>query len=112
MSDKERIRLANEQCAWPTRTKNTVSTSSDSEDEDMRLLLNDENNFLSNYSSERLSFFMCKAVLPTLVTLLASLSWLPVILIGVQDTGVSIGIGLAYTFLVFIYEVLAQGILE
>ena len=75
------------------------------------MLLNDEFNFLSNYSSERLSYFMFKAVLTTLVTLLATYSWLAVIMIGIVDSKVSIGIGLGYTMILVLYDTLARGIL-
>ena len=74
------------------------STSSDDSDssswlgdqnqDEMKLVVDDERmmNFLSNHSSQRLSMFLCKALAPALVTLLALYSWLPLLYIDVKET--------------------------
>ena len=77
------------------------------------MIVNDEQlNFLSNHSSSRLTIFLCKALTPTLVTLMAVYSWLPVLYIGMKNTEASIGIGLALTSIFFLFDVMARGMLH
>ena len=83
------------------------------QDEEMKLIIDDEKlNFLSNHSSQRLTVFLCKALAPALVTLLAIYSWLPVLYISVGDKETSIGIGLALTSVLFLFDIMARGFLH